>query len=250
MKIQLLINPEGSNFSYEQLRDVFQQNIFMIEMLTDHEFNPIAEGPGWLSPQDDTKLIVIKFLPKSEFGSPFHLAGIRPSGTPGVTWIGFNINMIGMLTLPFIRALGLHEQGHEPLGMGHIKDSKYTIMSTHEHRKMIDKSLFWRHDFIKLGCNVGHIFADEHMRIMIPSITHPGTQTQWGVVLQYLSENVFGIKHAYEADDGVEMEEKATFFDDDGDGILELHNVTTVDGVVHPLARFKMKTANTLELLP
>ena len=94
------INPEGSNFTYEELRVVMEQNFGMIELVSEYRFNPIVEtdAPAGYR-NDDCK--VIGFQPKEWFNSPGHTA-------IAIHGMVFNIDKVVFLDLRTLRSIGLH----------------------------------------------------------------------------------------------------------------------------------------------
>ncbi|NKB31918.1 MAG: hypothetical protein GKR91_02360 [Pseudomonadales bacterium] len=228
---KFLINPAGSNFSYQDLKYVFEQNFAFLELASGYTFAPLEETDepaGSILP--DAK--VIGFLPSSEFPNLTFLALAKRG-------IMFNIGATGTYDLSEIRGLGLHELGHN-LRMRHT-DNPYSVMSMFRFRTKADKSLLWRADLLRLHDvepktpnPVGWVSVDKELNVMIPAVQYGGSQ--WCVRLKHLSGATFIADKYYEADDGVSMEEKAVLTSDDQ---LHLSDVSYL-GFSYPSVRFQI----------
>ena len=223
------LNPEGSNYSFEDLRDILEPNFQMISQACSHTFSPITETESRDLPYPEK---LIKFSPEENF-APGRLA-LASKG------IDFNIEGVENYTLPQIRRLALHELGHN-LGMGHVP-FKESVMSVHEHRSPLDKSLLWRYDLIQLWDKapksekpIGLVSVDADFNVMIPSIVILGIEMS--IKLRYYPIGQFWmVSHSYTANDGVDMEERAELLTGD---ILELHNLSFLGWTI-PVVRMQI----------
>ncbi len=217
--IQYCINAEGSNFTYEELRGVFEQNLGMISLVSDFKFLPIYETdyePGVYNP--DCK--VIGFLPSLPFFSskPSHKAR-------AVRGVVFNIGSIRYETLGEIRAIGLHELGHN-VYLSHT-NYRYSIMTLYKLAPTYQRGLFWRADIIALdsissliGQPIAFVTANERLDISIPSVVN--ADQEWSVRLKHLYDDTWVTEYVYLAGDGVDMIEMS-FVENDVLTILGLH---------------------------
>jgi hypothetical protein len=224
---EFTINPEGSKFSFEELKLVFEQNHRFIEQTSNHTFAPITETDT--DPEFREKSYWFK--PKSEFGSR-NVMALAERGSK------FNIDNIKYLDLHELRGLALHELGHN-VRLVHT-DNKYSVMSVNPFRSRDDKSLLWRADLLKLHevaplnpNPVGLVTVDNGLSVMIPALTFEGKQ--WGVKLKVISGGKWMVDKYYEAEDDVQMVEKAFMTETE----LRLEDVSYL-GFVYPLVRFKI----------
>lgn len=229
--IEYHLNPTGSKFSYDELVKILRQNIGFIESSSGHTF-------GDIKPTTDTRGTfnkkVISFLPPDDF-SPKTMAMARAG-------INFNTKYTDRMNLAELRGLALHEMGHN-VGLNHT-DKKESVMSLHKFRSPSDKSLLWRRDIIKMGGKVGVVSVDEDLSVMIPSVWWNGKE--WAVKLKRDSRGIWYAANTYEADDDVNMDERA--FLRDGD-ILELEDVCYL-GITFPrVVRFQITPSLNFELI-
>ena len=220
------INPDGSNFSYEELKRITEQCLSFYRRASGREIAPVEETDATDGDWRPDGIKVIRFRPKEEFSKQSVLA-------LAVRGIKFNQDTTKYMDLHELRWLAMHELGHN-FGLRHDENSRYTVMTTERLFAMDDFSLLWRQDLQNLGSNVGIITVDEDLRIMIPAITSDGEQ--WSARLRVLKPGVWVIDKSYFADDGVEMIENARLTDND-----ELHLVD-VDhlGLRYQQVRFKI----------
>ena len=222
------INPDGSNFSYEELKRIVEQCLSFFRRATGRDIAPVTRTTETRGTYDNR---VISFLPRDQFSNPTVLA-LAAAG------IWFNRSTTGHMDLHELRWLIMHELAHN-FGLKHDPNSRYTVMSTRRFRTLSDYTLLWRQDLIGLGSNVALCSADEGLRIMIPAITIinvEGEREQWAARLRVLKPGVWVIDKSYFPDDGIQMIENARLTDND-----ELHLVD-VDhlGLRYQQVRFKI----------
>lgn len=227
--LQYFINDEGSTYSCDELKVLFQQNFAFIEKYSDYTFNPIQCAS--LPPGE--RIVggrVIGFLPATEFSNSMHLAQARNG-------VVFNIDRTWFFSKQELRCLALHEIGHN-LGMAHT-DYRYSVMSTFKLRRNKDMCTPWRDDLQALcalspTCIIptGWISVDEELTIMIPAVQYEGEQ--WSAVLRHLYDDTFIIDRSYLQED-MKMIEKATLVGEE----LHLKDVSYL-GLPYPLVRFEI----------
>jgi len=229
--LQYFINSEGSTYSCDELKVIFQQNFAFIEKYSDYTFNPLqcsGMEPG-------VRIVgarVIGFQPATWFSNPLFLA-IAANG------VVFNTDRTWFFSLPELRGLGLHEIFHN-LGLAHT-DYRYSVMSTFKLRRNKDMSLPWRDDLQALcalspSCILptGWISVDEDLTIMIPAVQYEGAQ--WSAVLRHLYDDTFIIDRSYLQED-MKMIEKAVLV---GEDTLLLKDVCHLGLICYPEVRFNI----------
>lgn len=216
MKYNFSINPSGSNFTYKQLKEMLATNMRFVSQATRHTFSEITETDRT---RGDFRNRVLSFLPSTEFNKSTYLA-VAAGG------IRVNIERTRWLDYYDMRALLLHELLHN-VGVHHT-ESLYSVMSVNKFRSIKNFSLLWRRDLIELGCNIGIVSVDEKLNIMIPAIWYQGKQ--WAVRLKNVKPQVWSVHHAYEADDAVELETRATLLPGD---IISLDRISFL-GTTYP----------------
>lgn len=232
-KIQWLINPEGSNFTYEQLEPILTWNLKMVEMASEFEFEPVQ--PTTLRPGEQPRgQKMFYYAPKEDFSNQ-RVAAIAAQGA--------KFNTRYALSLPVTQGVLMHEIGHN-YRLRHVLEGepnfKYSIMSEYNLFGHINRTLLYRPDIIKMNTvpfsnglvippkNV--IFADSQFRLMVPAVDYQGGQI-W-ILMQYLQDNILQVKQSsalgHGPMDDIVFENPSTF---EGD-ILTLDQVHTETGTI------------------
>ncbi len=179
------INPEGSQFTYKQLRTMLRQNFAFISRASSYTFT-IEQTTARTLPWPNK---VLRFDPPEAFSKPTQLA-LAGAG------ISVNASSTKDFDKKNMRQLLHHEIGHN-VGLGHDQHSKYTIMTQvprFDRRSYF--SLLWREDLLDLHLKapnrdvpVGWCSGDEDFNIMIPAIWAKGEQ--WQVRLKHYKDKTW-----------------------------------------------------------
>jgi hypothetical protein len=223
------INTANSGLEFADLRDVFDQNVAMVENVCAHTVEPFTETnvDEPIHPEKS-----VRFPAVWEHAS--NIMGIAVKG------IKYNINHSVGQSLKWHRRVHLHELGHN-LGLQHTPIIE-SCMSTNKFRSHKHRGLFWRKDLIDLhtiapkydGPPTAWISGDTDYSIQIPSIEIDNVEME--VRLKWNTAGFWMIDRHHIPADGINMIEKAELLTGD---ILELHDVSFLGWNI-PLVRMQI----------
>lgn len=228
MKIQWYINPEGSYFTFEQLFPVLTWCLYMVSLVSTHEFRTVLKTnarPG----EQPRGAKLLSFAPKEEFSNQTDTANADN---------GAKFNTRYSLSLFVLGAVLLHEITHG-WEKEHDELNTDTIMSTVRLFGSKNRSLLYPKDIVAIntlpfGAGIttpkNVCVADELMRLMVPAVAL-GELQHW-VLLEHVEGRLLEVKKtsafgAYPPA-AVAFENPCTF----KNNILTLGDVHTPGGIV------------------
>lgn len=227
MKIQWYINADGSTFTYEQLFPVLTWCLYMVSLVSSHEFEVVQQTN--LRPGEQPRgAKLLSFAHKDHW----HMATANN---------GAEFNTRFSPSLFILGAVLLHEITHG--WSGHDEVNTDTIMSTVRLFGNRNRSMLYPKDIIAINTvrefgRPGVIttpknvcVANEIMQLMVPAVAMPNGLQHW-VLLEHVSGRLLKVKKTSAfgeyAPAAVAFENPCTF----ENNILTLGDVHTPGGIV------------------